>query len=67
MSELYAVVNDDPVPFHSNPVTICCEDSNTDAIYEDKQKAYEVRDRLREWHDNPDINVYKLTVDEVAR
>jgi hypothetical protein len=68
----YAVRNDNPVRSvaENEPVAVPGEADAPErtAMYgrDNKEKAFEQRDKLREQAGNSDLNVYKLTVEPVA-
>lgn len=67
--QYYVVRNDAPPRFlgMTEPVVICGEADSPDAqaIYrrDEKERAFEERDKIREKADNPYINVYRITVE----
>jgi hypothetical protein len=69
--QYYVARNDAPPRFLgvTEPIVICGEvDSpDTQAIYQrdEKERAFAERDKIREDADNPDINVYRITVEPV--
>lgn len=72
--ETYFIVRNDQPPRTLgvlDPVVICTEADAPDsmAMYgrEEKDRAFEERDKLREEFDNPYINVYRMTVEPVER
>lgn len=70
--EQYYVVRNDASPRFlgvTEPIVICGEADSPDsqAIYgrDEKKRAFEERDKIREEADNPNINVYKISVEPV--
>jgi hypothetical protein len=60
--QYFVVVNDNPVPWSRGP---CITGPGDDLdFYRDKQEALDRRDVIREQYDNPDINVYRITIHE---
>lgn len=60
--EYFVVVNDCPL-FHSATPVVTGPGDDLD-FYRDKADALARRDHIREEYDNPDINVYRVTVHE---
>lgn len=60
----YAVINDNPI---RNVRTLVITDPGDDLdIYceDQREEALDQRDTIREQYDNPDINVYRVTIHE---
>jgi hypothetical protein len=60
--EYFVVVNDNPMFGHSGLVVTGPSDDLD--LYRDREEALDRRDTIREEYDNPDINVYRMTVHE---
>lgn len=58
----YVVINDNPMPHMRGP---CITGPGDDLdFYKDKKEALDRRDTIRAGYDNPDINVYRVTMHE---
>ena len=58
--QYYVVINDNAMPGLSRPVVTGPGDDLD--IYTDREEALDRRDTIREKHENPDINVYRMTL-----
>lgn len=67
--QYFAVVNDNAVPTQPEYdvcIPFCQDGAGNPIVVEEKEDALWLRDQHRDGYENPDINVYRVTLHEEA-